>query len=434
MAMLQTVPKEVLYSATQSVLVEGSSKRTTILTPLQGAGAISPGSIFSFDIPNQDFLDVNSMYLSFRLNVTTNATVGGADMCRVPFMTVISAMSVQANSGSTQLESINNYAHVTNLLFDLTADASQRYSQAYNYGLSNDSSGGWMEYTDGRNFPASATTSLGLAGPVVSSISNCIHNFPLFATGGLRFNFTMANLVDCFTATTAANVTAMTLDNIELHCDLVTYGPEVQNEIANQGKIYLKTQSYATNSQAVGVLGAGSYDFLINTRLTSARSVISWLTNGSTGNKIFDSTDWTSATASTPGYLSYYINGVSFPSKPMSTLNKSVVLLELKKCASDIFDMRNSAMSINNAEFSYLGTAASTTMAAPGKFYVGVNISKNSLGADNLLGGTSTNAAGIIFRLVTANATTAASSIISIVNYDGIFEIDPVLKTVYFKV
>lgn len=432
--MQTAIPKEVSYfQDVLPVLPANSGKKSTTLTPIQGAGAIAPGGIFSFDLPTSDFLDVNSMYLSYRMNYTIAASSSGL-MMKIPFFTALSSCAISI--GGVQIESISNYAQVQNVLMDISVDPASRYGSSYTLGLENDTTGG-MEATDGRtlaNVTASpAAGTLTLAGPIVSSLSNCHKLFPLCACGTVRIQLTFAQIIDMFTSTTFANVSGVTFDNIELHFDQVSYGQEVEQEILSQGKIYIKSQSYATNSQVVSsALGSGSYDFNIPTRVTSARNIILMLCPNGTGTvcKNLESSDWSSGT----GYYQIFANGVAFPSRAISALNKSVFMQELKKCSGDIFDLRATALSINNAEFSYNGANCVSAYNKPAKFYFGVNLSKNSLGADNLLGGISTNASGLNFRFITGTDTLGAGTIISILNYDCIYEIDPVLKQVYLKV
>jgi len=108
-----------------------------------------------------------------------------------------------------------------------------------------------------------------------------------------------------------------------------------------------------------------------------------------------------------------------------------MALLELKSAVGSIFD-KNNNMAINSVEFNYNSTAATSTISAPAKFYVGTSLEK--LNSNNLLTGISTQNSPISYRINTGTAIGANNSTITLVaNYDALIEVDCVTRQVSVK-
>ncbi len=102
---------------------------------------------------------------------------------------------------------------------------------------------------------------------------------------------------------------------------------------------------------------------------------------------------------------------------------------ELRSAMGSVYD-RNNAFAISSVEFLY-NSGSTTTVAAPGKFYIGTSVEK--LNSDSLLTGISTQNSPISYRISTGTATAQVHTITLVVNYDALFEIDTVNRQTALK-
>ena len=93
---------------------------------------------------------------------------------------------------------------------------------------------------------------------------------------------------------------------------------------------------------------------------------------------------------------------------------------------NSIYD-KNVSMSINALEFGVL-SADTTTIPIPGKFFVGVNLQKLTIPQKAFFTGVSTQNSPISVVINIGTATAQAHSVMLILNYDAIIEIDSSTK------
>jgi hypothetical protein len=136
-----------------------------------------------------------------------------------------------------------------------------------------------------------------------------------------------------------------------------------------------------------------------------------------------DSIDPTSSN----GDFSLQIAGINYPQKSLSSSNnKSGIMNELRRSMGSIFGS-NVAMSINAFEFSR-SDQVPTTYDKPGKFWVGINLQKLTIGSKAFFTGVSTQNSPITAIINTNTATTQTINAMLIAVYDAIIQIDTQTK------
>jgi hypothetical protein len=85
------------------------------------------------------------------------------------------------------------------------------------------------------------------------------------------------------------------------------------------------------------------------------------------------------------------------------------------------------AMSINTPEFSYISTDT-TSITQPAKFWVGFNLQKLTVPSKAFFTGVSTQNSPISAVINIGTATSQIHTVMLILNYDAIIEIDPSTK------
>ncbi len=312
-----------------------------------------------------------------------------------------------------------------NMLTNLTLSVSEKYGLQASFGYQSANTPPSLEELDGCLFDAGNGTSITgtFAGPLMSILSNSEKLIPLFAMPQVRLILTIDSIPNMFLYTgTAPSVapTGWTLSNVELRYKIVDMGGNVEEIVRGMGeKIYIKSQSFASSSNILPANSpAGSYELIYNQRYASVKSIFAILGNG-TGNKNFDSVDLTSSN----GDYYFIVGGQNYPQKPLSAkTNKTGILQELRTAVGSIFD-KNNSFSINTLEFNRTTTAATTSLTAPGKFYIGTSLEK--LNSNSLLTGISTQNSPISFRISTGTGIGANSSTVTLViNYDALIEVD----------
>jgi hypothetical protein len=138
-----------------------------------------------------------------------------------------------------------------------------------------------------------------------------------------------------------------------------------------------------------------------------------------------DSIDPTSSN----GDFSLQIAGISYPQKPLSSLNnKSGIMNELRRSMGSIFGS-NVSMSINAYEFSRSDQVI-TSYDKPGKFWVGFNLQKLTIPSKAFFTGVSTQNSPITAIINTNTATTQTFNAMLIAVFDAIIDIDTQTKQV----
>ena len=167
-----------------------------------------------------------------------------------------------------------------------------------------------------------------------------------------------------------------------------------------------------------------------NQRYSSIKSLI---TNfGEKGNGV---NDWAGSVDPTSGQgdIVYTVNGISHPQRPLSYKQSAGQFQELSNCWSPSSDVLVGAnMSISNLEWGRKD-GESTTLTAPGKRWIGVNVEKLSTNGA-LLTGISSNTTPITIRVnLGSTASTTSHTTTLITCHDALLIINVPTKSAYVR-
>jgi len=430
------LPNLVNYQEPLAMLPENSSNNLITCVPT-GSGSFGPSSNIQVDLGSRGFLDPASLSIRYKITYTTAAVAGGRlGIVGTPAYTPFSRLETLINS--TSVEQINNYGVVANLLTNLRLSVSDKYGQQYSLGFETVSWPG----------PAPAVPSLeqldGLVGttdavagtfdryysvPLHGLLSSSEKLIPLFLMNNIRLQFTTDTLANIQTAiaTNAGVLTGFSISNFEVVYNCVDMGAEVEREIiAMNPKIRIKSQSYFTGNQQIPNATSGTQNLVFNARYASIKSaylVMGGLDAAKSANRLYDSYDITSIN----GDYQLSIGSSLFPQRALSTVNnKGGILNELRRAMGSIYD-KNISMSLNAIEFGKVSTNT-TSPEAPAKFFVGFNLQKLTVPVKAFFTGVSTQNSPITAIININTATSQAHSIMLVLNYDSIMEIDSSTK------
>ena len=406
------IPQSMDYSQKIDALPECNNFEVT-LVPTTGAGSYNPGSTIRFDFQQRGFIDPSSICLRYKYTLTAAI---GAEMIATPAFTPF--LRLETFIGSQNVESINQYNQVAGFLWANTnMDVAMKYGQQSAFGYNNNTTVPTLETLDGR---ICALNEVGtFSCPLVGLLSSSAKLIPAFAMPQISVQLTMDSIANMFTATGAVP-TAFVISNIELAYNLLDFGREMEQMVLSMPRLFLKCNSYSNSSASVANATNGSISLVYNQRLSSIKAAFILPTGQASTNKWGDSFDCTSSN----GEYSLIVGGVSYPQRPLSTLNnKTYVLQELRKAVGDIYDKANN-MAINGLEFNIVGAGA-TTYITPAKFIIGIPLEKLHIPTDQaILTGISSNNSSITVNINTATAVAQATTVNLILNYDAIIEVD----------
>lgn len=452
---MSALPSLVDYREPLVVLPEDSQNFSVSCVPT-GAGSFTASSQIQVDLGNRGFLDPASLLVRYKIVYTTTTNTDAVSVVGTPAYTPFLRVDTIVNSQN--VESINNYNAVCNMLTNVKLSVADKYGQQMALGYENQANlnpgtaPGSMESLDGAlinlNTTATATSyTRYYSAPLYNLLSGSEKLIPLFLLNGIRLQFTLDSIANiqgkgAGATTGQSNILAYTISNFEVVYNCIDFGGAVEREvIAMNPKLRIKTQSYATGNQTIASGSSGTQSLVYNMRYASCKSAffIGGGTSASlSANGLMDSFDITS----TNGDYCLQIGSQQYPQKPLSTVNnRSGVLQELRRAMDTIFGNNNS-MSIDGAEFAFISAGTclpyaftavtgyngvtSTQVAVPAKFYVGFNLSKITARAPMKLffNGVSTQNAPITATINIGTATSQAHNCMLVVNYDAIFEID----------
>jgi hypothetical protein len=435
-----TLPKEIDYFPV-SALPEGTSSTSIVSTPSNG-NTFTQSSIIQVDLQQRGYLVPESCYIRYRVSYQgqTAASTGitGAAIRGTPVYSFINRLETIA--GSQNIESIQNYGQLANMLVNSKLAYSQKVGLAFPFGYNLQSGAGAgfdnaVSAPNGGYITAAPGTFYSYAAPLGCILSNASKLLPLKFLPSIRLQFTLdslANILKLDSATPANNPTGYTISNFEFVYDVVEFSPFVDQAISARGNgmLTIKSQSFLSSGTTVGAGTNGSIELVFNQRLASIKSVF-LLGAGTEATKLnlsFDSVDMTSSS----GSYQFVIAGTQYPTRELNTLNaKAGIFMELSQAISPAGDMLQSQFSINPQEFNYInaGGAAvgTTTVNQPGKFYIGVNTERMMTSA--LLTGVSSQGSPISVRISMSTAMTNAQVAQLICQYDALLQIDMSART-----
>jgi hypothetical protein len=419
------LPKELQYNKYYKLpqSVQCISMATNALNNNAGAG-----EKLEFDFVSRGKMVPNTLWLQYEL-VPTGQTIAGALIRGIPFYAPLSQSSLLI--GSQRFDTQNSYNAVCSALVDLKMNSVQKLAQARNLGI---------DGTQSILYGGSTSTSgvgLDYAGPLPNMLSNASNQIPLAWMPQVRLELTLAALSEVFVVLAATSLpTSYSIRNAIMHYDIIEYGDDYDREILasmldENGKLNIKTMSYATSGQVISVGSSGNLEYVFNTRFGSIKSLFAFFppTNNTSAWQQFESFDPTNAS----GEISFSVAGIRYPQRPISTaINKNAVIPELILAL-------NGSQHILSAQFSndyagwILNNGATTTNTVNypnthGTFIFGSNVERLSSN-DVLLSGINTQSSPITVNLNFTTATTVTQSVRLTVMFDAVFQIDPMSKT-----
>jgi len=422
------LPNSVNYNDQLPSLSPDIQNFTQVLNPINGNKFDTAGQSIIIDFGNRGFLDPRSIYFSYSMSLTVPATVVPS-VCRAPVYAPFTRLDLFINS--KLVESINDYNVVASLWTDLYMGPNEKASLQNGFGYSN-TDGAITKY-DSRLLVTNSTNTYQVSAPIICSmLSGADKMIPLFLLGNVRLVWTLDAPAN-YTTKTATDITTFSITNFQVTYDMIV-GQDIENSVMGLDQIKIKTNAYNQSSVSVPIGTNGQQTFVFNQRLASIRNAILSYSSARDSvfiNSKFDSPDAASGDGTKTSYYNLNIGGVSFPQGgPLSGVNKSAILMELRKATGNLYDWSKS-MSINNIEFTYGETGANTTNATslttaqePAKFYVGFDLNKINSLSNNMLNGTSTQNSPINAIVNFGAATTLAKSLNLTLNYDAILIIN----------
>lgn len=415
------LPKEIAYQPSLPALPECTST-DIVLAPING-GTFNPGGMPQFDLLSRGFIDPQSLYIRYTVDITgaTGAAVKGT-----PVYSFFSKL--ETIFGSSVVENINNYHQVCNMMTQLQMDVAMKYGTQTSLGYLQRSGNSPfdpvvpnLEQLDGRM--CILNDSFTLAAPLPCLLSSAERLIPAGHMPNIRIQLTCASIADAFLSLNAP--TNYTIRNIELCYTMIDFAGGVNDMVKEMGEtIFIKSQSYKNTGTTLSGFAGGNVELVYNLRLASIKSLFTNFCANSNNNVngLFDSVDLTSSS----GEYSYNIGGVTYPTRPVSTLNnKASVLMELKKAVGALHSESYNT-SINHAEFNAVD-ATITSLNVPGKFYFSCNTEKLS-SSGVLLSGCSTQNSPITLRIQSSVAATKSYTVFLTALHDVLIAVQPEMR------
>ena len=446
---MERLPKSVDYSQPLATMPDSTMNYLVSNTPTNGS-SFEQGTTIIVDLNNvPGFLDPASLSFRFKYTavtaskatavttVTQNAGIVGCPA--FPFI----RLDILANSNV--VETINNYNSLATMLTNTQMDIAQKFGQQVSLGFAGSAGDANMDNqndTDGIVIIGSTvgaswsaqTVDNYISAPLIGcSLSNCEKLIPLNACSW-RIQLTLDSLANIGSNLAAdAALTSYKITNFEIVYNQIQFPSNVHQQIMAIPKIRIKTKSYGVGTQPIAASSTGTLNLYYNLRYASIRALFLACGGSSTtlsANKLLEAVDPTQSN----GTIQFSIGGVCIPQNPFNTAtNRSSILSELRRASMGSLYDRGNSLSIGASEFNQ--TCASTTsITIPGKFYVGVNTMKLSDSVDYMFTGiSSTNSQiNVILNLSTAVTSTNALTAILFVNYDAIYEFDPITRQVNY--
>lgn len=409
--MSSALPSQVSYTQGSPSLPPNARAVDVVLRPTNGA-TFGENAVISFDFNNAGFIDPASIYLRYKYAFTN---VVSAEMKGTPVYTPFATL--RGYVGSSQIETISQYNQVAHLLVTATHDVAQKYGLQAGYGYYNSTSAPTLEQLDGRILTVNETGTF--SAPLPCMFSNCEKYLPAFAMPQMRLELVVSTLADMFKPVASVIPTGIVLSNLELCYTQIEMGSEIEAMVRSSGLTHIKTHSFVNSASTLASGTTGQVSLVYNQRLASIKSAYLWLAQAQTANTNgeFDSVDATSGN----GSYSITVAGRQYPQNSLNTaINKAGIFQALRGAVGTIYDKNNNS-SINSVEWAY-NSGATTTVSAPAKFVVGIDLEV----VDNafITSGISSQNSAISMNIQLGTATAIAHNCHLILNYDALMEVD----------
>ena len=408
---MSALPSSVSYSAGAPSLPPNARSVDVVLRPVNGA-TFSENATIAFDFNNAGFIDPKSIYLRYKYAFTN---VVSAEMKGTPVYTPFATL--RAYVGSNQIETISSYNETAHMLVTASHDVAQKYGLQAGYGYFASTGTPTLEQLDGRVLTVSETGTF--AAPLPCMFSNCEKLLPAFAMPQMRLELVVSTLADMFKAVGGVIPTVITLSNLELCYTQIEMGADIEAMVRSSGLAHIRTHSFVNSASTLASATSGQISLVYNQRLASIKSAFLFMAqaNAATNNGEFDSVDITSGN----GAYSLTIAGRQYPQNQLSTAqNKAGIFQAFRAACGTIYAPDNNC-SINSVEFGY-NSGATTTVSAPGKFIVGVDL--EVIDNEYIMSGISSQNSAISVNVQLGTATSTVHNIHLILNYDALLELD----------
>lgn len=405
---MSALPRSVAYGEPMPSLPADARCDDVVLRAVNGA-SFSANQTAIFDFNSTGFIDPASIYLRYNYEITS---AGVSSMIGTPVYAPFARLAVL--SGSTMIESQQNFNQTANILTNLGLDVAQKYGLQSSYGYKAETGVPSLEELDGRVCTANETGSFGGVLPCV--LSGCEKMIPAFAMPQIRLELTLDSVANMFRPDSTAVPSAITLTNVEVCYRQISLGAEVEAMVRSMPSVSIRSQSFLNTASVLGASTSGQVALVFNQRVASIKSAfLAFANNTSDSNLWGDSVDITKSN----GSYSLTIGGVQYPQNPISTArNKNGGLQALRVATGNIYSKDNS-FSCNSIEWN-LEDGDATTLTAPGKYFVGVDLEK--VDSEFIMSGTSSQASPISCNIQLGTATTDAHNVHLILNYDCVLE------------
>ena len=418
------LPREIKYADQLPALPAETVNTQVVLAPVNGS-TFADSALIQFDLPARGFLQPETLYLRYKLSVVASGT--SLTIAGTPATTFF--QKLETIFGSQIVESISDWGVIQNMLFNLQMDTAQKTS-AVGLGYLDNSTTPTFANVQGRDFgtTVAATTYYAyFSVPLNCILSSADKLVPLCLMPNCRIQLTTDSIANIF----PTSATSYSLSNVELVYDCIDMGAGVEQVCRSMGeKIYIKSQSFANSSNTLASSTSGTVELVYNQRLSSIKSLFALFqgTSSASINKKFDAYDPTSNS----GSIQFLIAGQQYPSRELSTINnKGGFWCELRQAIYGSIHTASNSMGIIPLTWNRVGNAT-TTVALPAQFFVGVNTERLSTNGA-LLTGVSTNSSAISLRLNTSTATAQTHNVAVICMYDAIIEVDTVNRNASVK-
>lgn len=438
------VPQELNFSPPNAV-PSGTSSMDINVASLNQSYSMANGGIVQFELPAKNgYIVSDTVSLRYKYSITSNGATESKIRC-TPCYTFFSKL--ESTIGGAQGDIIHDYNVVQNTLLNTTWNVAMKNGNAANYGWRTDNDQiSNLETQDGRHCEVNEVGSFSC--PLPCMISNAERYFPIGSTGGAnKIMLTLETLANSFATlpAIAADVPGgglaaaacvqpldVVLSDMVLSYTMVMLSPEAENEILSRGPLTIKTSSFTTSSNNIGINSSGAVDLVYSHRCASLKSLFMVCSSSLGQNGKFDAYNiW-----GPQGSISFNVSGKQIPQRPLDFSPGAIamVLTSLKQAVGSIYNNQNNC-SINNGEFfKPLTNPSLATIVSPAKSYIGVNTEILASKSNSvLLSGISTQDSPITCRMSLTAPIVSNVSAMLISCYDVIITIDPVTKEVVIR-
>ena len=355
---MSIVPANMRYQSGGKPVALASSRRVVIVTPEGGTSGYTPdtnGTIRIDLAPSLGFLDTHNSFLQFRLK-TKEGTVDHAKECRLDenSMSWVRTFTIYSSTGS-QLEHIENYGLLVNLMHKTTSPDDYKHS----IGQMIDNTGSRAVRNAAMAHPKGSMFNSGFDCSGILSGSN-EHLLPLsFMQGPLTIELTLDAFKNCFVGTSTSNSSASyVIDNVEYHANVLSADPSYNAKFSQQLRergIDMSFSTYKTHNTTLP--DANSVDLSISQNAASVKGVYHVLRDSAK----YQSAEYDSLSTYKSGGLKecqWDLGGMQYPQTPLKLQNDGVTNTYSHGLMS--FNMfRNHALGCSVDDTNYWSTEAS---------------------------------------------------------------------------